>query len=357
MQSSDTITLNRILTTVAKEGASGVHCTVGSPPVMRKEGALSIMDDESAVTAEWIERVIGSFLSERDRITLEKEGEAAFVETFNKMLRFRVHVYRQKGVYSLAFRYIPQCGESITDLHLPSYLDRTVREKTGLTIISGIHDSGKSTTTTAIINTLNKNGPPRYIMTLESPIERLFASNVCIIEQREVGKDVASYSQGLQLALTGDIDMVFLDRIINERVVMRLLELLEIGKSALVVMNASSTVGALINFLSRVPPDETVRARRIMSLHLLSVLSQKLIHRLGGGRALVYEFLPNTELVPHMISAGNLEQVRSMLYNLKVDDAMPFERGLARLVESGEIRLDDALAEAEHPEMVKQMIR
>ena len=357
MLSTDTILLNHILTAVAKDGGSGVHFTVGSPPVMRKEGSLFVMDNEAAMTSEWIETIMSSFLLEEDRLALEKEGEAVLVRTFNKVLRFRAHAYRQKGVYSLAFRYIPQCADTISDLLLPPYLDRVSREKTGLTIVSGIHDSGKSTTTTAIINTLNKNGPSRYIMTLESPIERLFASNVCIIEQREVGKDVASYNQGLQLAVTGDIDMVFLDQITDELVVTRLLELLEVGKSALVVMNASSAVGALVNFLSRVPSYEIVRARRILSASLLSVLSQKLIHKIGGGRALVYEFLPNTELVPHMISAGNLDQVRSMLYNLKVDDAAPFERGLARLVESGEIRLDEALSEAEHPEMVKQMIR
>lgn len=357
MQSTDIIVLNRILTTVARECGSGVHYTVGSPPVMRKEGSLFVMDDEPAVTNDWIESALVLFMREEDRAKLEKEGEAVVVETFNKTLRFRVHAYRQKGVYSLAFRYIPLSTDTITDLHLPSYLGTTVGEKTGLTVISGIHDSGKSTTISAIINTLNKNGPPRYIMTLEDPIERLFSSNVCIIEQREVGKDVASYNQGLKLAISSDIDTVVLSRVSDEKVVMRLLELLEAGKSAFISINASGTVGAIVNFLSRVPGDETLRARRILSARLLSVLSQKLMHKIGGGRILAYEFLPNTELVPHMISAGNLDQVRSMLYNLKVDDATPFERSLARLVEAGDIHLDEALSEAEHPEMVKQMMR
>ncbi|MBI4359920.1 MAG: Flp pilus assembly complex ATPase component TadA [Candidatus Jacksonbacteria bacterium] len=357
MESTDTIALNRVLTTVARESGSGVHYTVGSPPVMRKEGSLFVMGDEPAVTNEWIERVLSSFMREDGIARIEKEGEAVVVETFNKILRFRVHVYRQKGFYSLSFRYIPPCSDTITDLHLPAYLGATVQEKTGLTIVSGIHDSGKSTTITAIINTMNKNGPPRYIMTLEDPIERLFSSNVCVIEQREVGKDAASYNQGLKLAISGDIDTVVLSRVAGDKVVMRLFELLEVGKSAIISINSSSTTGALINLLARVPADEMRRARSILSARLLSVLSQKLLHKIGGGRILAYEFLPNTELVPHMIGAGNLDQVRSMLYNLKVDDATPFERSLARLVESGDIHLDDALSEAEHPEMVKQLMR
>src|SRR3989338_6454638 len=140
MQSADNITLNRLLTTVARQEASDLHLTIGAPPVIRKESMLYQMEQEEIVTANFLERVIESFIEEGERSKLDQDKEVALTHTFNKVMRFRVHIYKQKGYYSLSFRYLPLVTKKLSDLGLPQYLEQAVRYKEGLVIITGSYD-------------------------------------------------------------------------------------------------------------------------------------------------------------------------------------------------------------------------
>lgn len=357
MNSADTIRLNKLLTLVARQEATDLHLTIGSAPVIRKDGALFLLSNEPLVTHDFVERIIDSFIEEDDKHTLEKKYEAIVTHTFNKILRYRIHVYQQKGYYSCSFRYIPPLSSKLADLTLPKYLEEVVRDKRGLVIIAGSHDSGKNTTATAIINTLNAFGPPAFITTFESPIERIFSNNRCIIEQRGVGKDVASYTQGLRLGLKSDVDIVFLDQLNGARAARALLELLEVGKGAIVVMNASTAETALERLFGFLDRREQVVARRVIARHLLCMVSQKLVHKVGGGRVLAYEFVPQHPQIAHLIASGNFEQIKRALVNITERGATTLEMSLGRLVQKGEIRIEEALMEADNKEVLKRFMR
>ena len=357
MQATDNITLNRLLTTLARQEASDLHLSIGSPPVIRKEGELFQLDSEEIITVNFLERLVDSLVGEGDKKILDNQKEVTFTETFNKIIRCRVNVYKQKGYYSLSFRYIPLVTKKIADLSLPAYLESTMRYKDGLIIITGTYDSGKSTTVAASINTLNELGPPRYINTLESPVEHLFANNKCIIEQREVGRDVASYVAGLKMALDGDIDVVVLDKISDGAAAKKLLELLEAGRMVVLTMEASSSINCLAKFLSFVDQSDSSWALQVLASRLLCVLMQKLVHKIGGGRVLVYEFLVNSGLAPSFIAAGRFDRLTTVLKNNLEYGIRPLEKSLAGLVQNGEIKVEDALLEANDKDYLKALIR
>lgn len=357
MKSTDNITLNKLLTIVARQGASDLHLTIGAPPVIRKDGHLIQLADEEIITVNFLGRILDAILSDDDRKQLELKNELIITKTFNKILRCRVHVYQQKSHYSLAFRYIPLRSGKLSDAGLPSYLEKAARFKHGMIIIAGIYDSGRSTTLAAILNTLNELGPPRYINTLESPVEYLFANNKCIIEQREIGKDVVSYAQGLNMVLQEDIDIVAMDRLSDQRAAKKMLEVLEAGRSVILVVNASSAINGLNRIFSFFDQRDAAWARQVVGAHLLCVLTQKLIFKIGGGRILVYEFLANAGLVPSFINSGNLERISSLLRNAAEFDMISIEKSLAALVKKGEVKLEDALIEANDKDYLKSLVR
>lgn len=357
MKSTDNITLNKLLTIVARQEASDLHLTIGAPPVIRKDGHLIQLADEEIITVNFLGRILDAILSDDDRKQLELKNELIITKTFNKILRYRVHVYQQKSHYSLAFRYIPLRSGKLSDAGLPSYLEKAARFKHGMIIIAGIYDSGRSTTLAAILNTLNELGPPRYINTLESPVEYLFANNKCIIEQREIGKDVVSYAQGLNMVLQEDIDMVAMDRLSDQRAAKKMLEVLEAGRSVILVVNASSAINGLNRIFSFFDQRDAAWARQVVGAHLLCVLTQKLIFKIGGGRILVYEFLANAGLVPSFINSGNLERISSLLRNAAEFDMISIEKSLAALVKKGEVKLEDALIEANDKDYLKSLVR
>jgi Tfp pilus assembly pilus retraction ATPase PilT len=240
---------------------------------------------------------------------------------------------------------------------MPPYLEKSARLKQGLIIISGVYDSGKSTSLAAVLNTLNELGPARYINTLESPVEHLFANNKCIIEQREIGRDVASYSHGLGLALEGDIDMVGLDKLTGARPAKKMLEVLEAGRSVILTIDASSVTNALNKIFSFLEGTDGVWARQTLAQHLLCALGQKLVSKIGGGRVLVYEFLVNSGMVSSFIAADHLERIENLLKNAKEFDMVSLEKGMAQLVQEGKVKLEEALMEANDKEYLKSLLR
>lgn len=357
MPATDSITLNNLTTIVARQGATDLHLAVGSPPVMRKDGVLLVIENEPVVTQTFLEQAVDFLAGEKEKKLLEEDKEAVLMHTFNKVMRFRAHLYKQKGLLAVSLRYIPLFYKKVRELELPQYLEKTLRTDAGLILIAGIHDSGKSTTVAALINTLNELGPPRFITTIESPIERLYANNKCIIDQLEVGKDVSSYMQGLKRAQIDDIDVIALDALKDGKTVRSMLEALERGSTVIAVLNAPSAVDAVSKVLGYMEPIESIRARGVFAQHLLCVLAQRLVHKIGGGRALAYEFLPNKEVVPKVLVSGTMDQLLHILRNMRAFDATPIEKSLATLVQEGTIRLEDALLEAPDPNFLKEMLR
>src|SRR5690606_14858109 len=201
------ILLEKILTRVAEYQASDAHLTVGVPPVLRVDGKLVTLTDEPVVTPDTMEAIVEKLLNEQERERLEKERSIVLTYTLSNKARFKVNVFFQKGFPSASLRYIPPQVKTITELGLPAFVENFAKLKKGLVVIAGTFGSGRTATAAALIDTVNRERS-EHIITIEQPIEYMFVDNKCIIEQREVGKDTASFEQALDNIYQEDVNVV-----------------------------------------------------------------------------------------------------------------------------------------------------
>ena len=198
--------IQEFLKTMIDKGASDLHITVGSPPLIRINGELTPLP-YPPLTAPDTKNLCYSLLTEGQKKRFEEESELDFSFGIRGVARFRGNLYNQKGCVGGAFRTIPHQTPQLHQLGLPpSVIDMTKLPR-GLVLVTGPTGSGKSTTLAAMIEHLNENFK-RHIVTLEDPIEYMFEDNQCVIEQREIGLDTMTFHTGLKAVLRQDPDVI-----------------------------------------------------------------------------------------------------------------------------------------------------
>lgn len=334
------IFLNRILAEAAKKGASSLHLSVGSQPVARIDDKLVPMEKENILTSEMLGKIIDSFIGEDESRELKEEKEIVVVRTFAGDFRFRVNIFYQKDLPSLSFNYIPTVIRSLKDLKLPSLFKEKINLNSGLLIIAGSNDSGKTSTGAAFIEEINKN-EKKYIITLENPIEYLFINKKSLIEQRQVGQDVKSYVAGLKHCLDEDVDLVYIDEIKKEfeSAIPFILQLAAGNSLVILEINAANSVRVIEKILDAAKTKVSPEAARFsLADVLVGIITQKLIPRLGGGLALANEILVVNSAIKSLIREGKIYQIESIIQTSREEGMVSMEKSLEELVKRGEIQ-------------------
>ena len=337
------IFLNRILAKTAKDKASTMILTVGSLPAFRVDNHLHIMEDESMLTVEIIEKLIGFILDADEKKLLADEKEVVVVKIFGGDFRFRVNVFYQKGLPALSFHYIPAVPKKLTDLRFPEILNNLIMCRSGLIIIAGSKFSGKTTIAASIIEEVNIN-KRRHIATIEDPIEYLFVNKRSIIEQRQVGRDVKSVVKGLHHCLEEDVDIVYLGEIRKELAeVLPLIFELASGNSLVVLeINSNSAVRTVEKILNSFDNNQTESARYNLADVLVGITVHKLVNRVGGGIILVSEVLLANAAVKSLIREGKIYQLESVMQTSRREGMISMGKAIEELIEAGEIKPEDA---------------
>jgi len=337
------IFLNRILAKTAKDKASTMILTVGSLPAFRVDNHLHIMEDESMLTVEIIEKLIGFILDADEKKLLADEKEVVVVKIFGGDFRFRVNVFYQKGLPALSFHYIPATPKKLTDLRFPEILNNLIMCRSGLIIIAGSKFSGKTTIAASIIEEVNIN-KRRHIATIEDPIEYLFVNKRSIIEQRQVGRDVKSVVKGLHHCLEEDVDIVYLGEIRKELAeVLPLIFELASGNSLVVLeINSNSAVRTVEKILNSFDNNQTESARYNLADVLVGITVHKLVNRVGGGIILVSEVLLANAAVKSLIREGKIYQLESVMQTSRREGMISMDKAIEELIEAGEIKPEEA---------------
>jgi len=356
MQTAQSIIFNKLLITVVEKKASDLHLTVGVPPALRMEGELIILEDQEILTPGFIKGVVDSFLTVEQKEELEKNRQLVISYSFDqKLLRFKISIYYQKGFLGVVFRYISPIIKNFSDLGIPiKSIEKFLSFKKGLIVISGPFDSGKTTTLLSIIETINKT-KKKNIFTLEKPIEYIFINDQSIIEQREIKKDVNSFSEGLDLISDEDVDIVFVSQITSKEVFEKIFKLIEGGRLVFVILEAEQvyqTIEKIINFF---PSFEKEKIQEMLANNLAGIINQKLIPSLNKKRILAYEILINNLSVQNLIKEEKLKQLNSILQISQAEGMISMDRCLSQLVRNTEISLEEALQYASDMENLKTM--
>jgi twitching motility protein PilT len=324
--------LNGLLARVVELGGSDMHLKVASPAMARVDGEI-VPIDERLLTSDDLETAVTQVteLTPAKREGFYTHGELDTAYMVDGVGRFRVNAYRQRGSISFAFRFIPKEIPSFERLGLPPGVQALSQEHRGLLLVTGATGSGKSTTLAAVINSINRSRK-HHIVTIEDPIEFVHDDWGCIVNQREVGIDTDSYTEGLRRVLRQDPDVILIGELRDEESAKAALQASESGHFVLSTMHtvdAAETIGRLVEFF---PPGKHEMVRQVLAGVLRGVISQRLLPKIGGGRVAAVEVMVNTARVADLIRDGQTDQIPDAIEDGEFHHMQSFSQHLVQLV-------------------------
>jgi twitching motility protein PilT len=330
--------LDALLARAVSLGATDVHLKVGRPPVVRLDGELTPIADLPALSELDMTSVL-------ERVTVHSQermrgfrdtGDLDIAYSSDNLPRFRINGFRQRGATSFAFRVIPKKVPTFEELSLPSGVRTLAEERRGLVLVTGATGSGKTTTLASMLGHINRTRQ-QHIVTLEDPIEILHQDIGCIVNQREIGLDTASFGEGLRRALRQDPDVILIGELRDAETAMTALQAAESGHlvlSTLHTVDAAETLGRMIEFF---PGVKQAAVRSIMAGVLKGVLSQRLLPKVDGGRIAALEVMITNARIAELIRESRTDEIPDAIEEGEFFQMQTFRRALIELVISGEI--------------------
>ena len=335
--------LDSLLARAVALGATDIHLKVDRPPVIRLDGDLTPMPGGSPLGERELTAVLERVTShspERLR-SFREAGDLDLAYSSEGLPRFRVNGFRQRGATSFAFRVIPRQVPTFEQLSLPPGVATLAEERRGLVLVTGATGSGKTTTLAAMLGHINRTRR-QHIVTLEDPIEILHEDLGCVVNQREIGLDTASFGEGLRRALRQDPDVILIGELRDAETAMTALQAAESGHlvlSTLHTVDAAETLGRMIEFF---PGIKQAQVRSIMAGVLKGVLSQRLLPKIGGGRIAALEVMITNARIADLIRESRTDEIEDAIEEGEFFQMQTFRRALIDLVISGRIDEDTA---------------
>ena len=224
-------------------------------------------------------------------------------------LQFRINAFLDNDGLTAAIRALGNEIPVPEKIGFPnSCWQDIVRRKQGLCLFTGITGAGKSTTIASLIQRINENRACR-IITLEDPIEYIYPQRNSMISQRELGRDVDTFSHGLRSMMREDPDVIFVGEMRDAETVSLVLSAAETGHLVFSTLHTRDVTGTLTRILDFFPSDRQDEVRNQLSLGLRYIVCQKLLPRKdGNGRLVAMEILNSNYAVANLIRKGKLNK-------------------------------------------------
>jgi twitching motility protein PilT len=343
---------------LVEKGGSDLHLKVDSAPLYRVNGELTLDEAVAPLTAEDTENALKTLLSDDTKLgEFAHEHEVDFSYEIPGVARYRLNAFQQRGVISMACRAIPTKISTIEELSLPPVVSELAEEERGIVLLTGTTGSGKSTTLAAMIDHMNYT-MSKHIVTIEDPIEFVHADKRCVINQREVGMDTASFKRALRRVLRQDPDVILVGEMRDEETVQTALSAAETGHLVLSTIHTVDATESINRMLDFFPPHQHQQARSMIAGTVKGVISQRLVPGADGGRVAVCEILRMTGRVRDMIidpdQTGKLVEVITSggYYGMQT-----FDQALFGHVKAGRVTFEDAMRVASSPHDFKLLMQ
>jgi len=357
-QSQDAIKVNlhQLLRAMIEKGASDMHVTTGSPPLLRIDGAIVPLKLPPLSPME-TKQLCYSVLTEEQKIQFEKNKELDLSFGVKNLSRFRANIFLQRGAVSGAFRSIPFKILSFDELGLPAVVADLAAKPRGLILVTGPTGSGKSTTLASIIDKIN-NETRQHIVTIEDPIEYLHPHKRSIVNQREIGSDTSTFKQALKYVLRQDPDVVLVGEMRDLETIEAALTIAETGHLVFATLHTNSAIQSINRVIDVFPPHQQSQVRAQLSFVLEGVLSQLLLPRAGApGRALALEILVPNAAIRNLIREDKVHQIYTQMQVGQQKHGMQtLNQSLYSLYARRMISLEEAMGRSSEPEELRTMI-
>ncbi len=331
---------------LAGPGGSDLYVTAHAPPAWRGDkGFVNLRD--TPLTPDEINRIVGSFLNEKQKQEFETTGEFNMALMMDGVGRFRLNLFKQRQMPGIVARIIRAEIPTLESLKLPSLFGDLVMEKRGLIFVVGGTGSGKSTTLAAMIGHRN-TAAPGHIITIEDPVEFVHDHKQCIVTQREVGVDTDSFDAALKNTLRQHPDLILIGEIRDMSTMEHAINIAETGHLAMATLHANNANQAIERVINFFPMEMHHQVLLNLSLNLRGIISQRLVPKLGGGRAAALEVLLNQGYVKELIGKGDVKELKKVMEDNEANGMQTFDQALLKLFKEGAINEETALAEADN---------
>jgi twitching motility protein PilT len=331
-----------------KHGAmrvSDLHIKVAAPPAYRIDGNLVKLKGPT-VTPELAKQLIYPLLSNENLRKLRSQ-HSVDCSYRRGSLQFRINIFRENDGIAGAIRALSLDIPKIEEIGFPNDVWKDIiNRRHGLVLLTGITGAGKSTTIASLIHRISEKSACR-IMTVEDPIEYIFPQKYSIISQREVGRDVKSFREGLKEMLRQDPDIIFVGEMRDPETIAMTLMAAETGHLVFSTLHTRDATGTMTRIMDYFPPGRQAEVRNQLSLGLAYIVCQKLVPKKDKtGRIVAMEILNNNYACANLIRTGKVEQIYSQLQtktrNRPDEKMMTMEKHMSMLVKQDKIDLLEA---------------
>ncbi len=337
------ILLNKIL----KEGdlvqATSIYLAVGLAPVFKKNNKFLNTKKGKILLDKTIYEILESFLSEEELDIVNKKKELKVIKTFYEKHKFRINIFLEKSFPSISFHKIDNDIRNFNELNFPLELEKSINLKSGLLIVTGPHNSGKTSTIRSIIKKINEE-QKKYIMTLENPIEHIFLNKKSIIKQRELIRDMKDYKSGIVNCLEEDVDVVYISENKEdfENYLPSVLDLASGNCLVILEMGAENSIRAIENILNILTRKRSLESScHLLADVLLYITAQKLIDDKNGELLLVSEFLFNNNVVSSLIKKNEIYKIENIMHNSNDNKMITMKQSMLKMGKYKKIDMDE----------------
>lgn len=347
--------IHNLLRGMIAKKASDLFITAGFPPAFKLFGVMTPMSPTS-LTAQHTQELARSIMNDRQAAEFEKTKECNFAISPPGIGRFRVNVFMQQQRVGMILRTITTEIPDLDKMGLPPVLKDIVMTKRGLVILVGGTGSGKSTTLAAMIGHRNINSKG-HIITIEDPVEYVHEHKGCVITHREVGVDTDSWEAALKNTLRQAPDVILIGEIRDKETMEYAVAFAETGHLCMATLHANSANQALDRIINFFPEERRTQLLMDLSLNVKALVSQRLVTKIGGGRAAAIEILLNSPLIADLIFKGDVHSIKEVMAKSRELGMETFDGALFNLYEAGQISYEDTLKNADSVNDVRLRIK
>lgn len=340
-----------LVITARKERASDIHIVCGIPIRIRVDGKLRNLDDNVMTDAdcEYYARELSSHYD-----VIAEIGEQDLAISVPNGGRCRINLFRQQGHVSCALRLLSDRIPRFDEIGLPPQVQNFTDFKQGIVLITGETGSGKSTTLACLLDKIN-HSQYKHIITLEDPIEYIYEQDKCVINQREIGQDTRSFTDGLSAILREDPDVILVGEMRNLSTIETALVAAETGHLVFATLHTNSAAETVDRIVDVFPPNQQQQIRMQLSMSLQAVVCQQLLpHASGKGRVLATEVMIANGAIRNLIREGKTPQISNAITTSALDGNHLMDTNLIQLYRNKKITADTAVWAAHDKDYVRR---
>lgn len=347
--------LEKLLDFVVAQGGSDLHVFAGGRPVVRVDGALLPVGGAGPLSNEETEAMLKSIVPEGRWQEFLRNQTVDLSYAHKAEARFRVNGYRAQGATAIAMRLIPRSIRDFAELNLPPVLDVFTQREQGFFLCVGPVGQGKSTTLAAMIDRINDTRA-EHILTIEDPVEYLFAPKKSLIHQREIYIDAPDFHSALESSFREDVDVIMVGEMRDYETISAAVTAAETGHLVLSTLHTNNAAQTIDRIIDMFPAEQQDQVRIQLAGSLAGIFSQRLIPRVSGGLIPAYELLINNNAIANLIRDARTHEISATIQTSSQEGMIDMDRSLAELVRRGDVTVEHAYTHSMDPKTFERYL-